>query len=123
MVNVSFHFGVGLLAGTLAASRPALAAWRSRHPMAAPLGRALLAGYALAAWAVVPSLLRHSGCPDGVVDGWWMNLFLLHPLIRRLGFGGAPLGVAAIGFAFAVQYALVLAAIARCARMRPVRPR
>jgi hypothetical protein len=49
-----------------------------------------------------------------------MNLFLLHPLIRRLGFGGAPLGAAVLAFAYAAQYALVLAAIAKRARPRPM---
>ncbi len=122
MVDVTFHFGIGLLTGMIATSRPVLAAWRTRRPLAPPIGRALRTGYALAAWAVIPNLLRHAGCPNGFVDGWWMNLFLLHPLIRRLGFGGAPLGAAVLGFAFAVQYALVLAAVARCTRMQSLRP-
>jgi hypothetical protein len=116
MVHVAFHFGLGMLAGTLAAARPVATAWSGRSPVAGPLGRALLAGYALAAWAVVPNLLRHAGCPDAWVDGWWMNLFLLHPLIRRIGFGGAPLGAAVLVFAFAVQYGLVLGAIRRTRR-------
>lgn len=118
MVHVTFHFSVGLLAGTVAGSRPLIEAWRRGRPVAAPLRRALLTGYALAAWAVVPNLLRHAGCPDGLVDGWWMNLFLLHPLIRALGFGGSPLGATVLGLAFAAQYGLVLAAIARVPRPR-----
>jgi hypothetical protein len=122
MVNVTFHLAIGMSAGMAAAARPLFRAWRAGQPVARPLGRWLLVAAAGGLVAVVPNLLRHAGCPDRVCDGWWMNLFVCHPAIRRIGFGGAPLGAVALAWVFAAQYALVLAAIIRCGRRAPRAP-
>jgi hypothetical protein len=78
--------------------------------------------WSLGFFAIVPSLLHLAGAPPGVCAGWWMNVFFLHPLVNDLSKGGDLVGAAAIGACFVVQYAAVVAAIARVSRQSPVSP-
>jgi hypothetical protein len=83
----------------------------------------LLAAYALGAFAVVPGLLPNLGVPQRIAAGWWMNLFLFHPLIDRARHGGVLVGEALIVTLFAAHYALVLSALWLARRRSELRDR
>jgi hypothetical protein len=70
-----------------------------------------------------PSLLRMAGVPEGVRAGWWMNVFVFHPLINQIKPGGGLLiGEVLILGVFAMQYALlVLALVASRRQLRKAR--
>jgi hypothetical protein len=110
VAHSAIHFALGVAAGT-ALSAPALSrAFARSRKLAMPVLRWLLFSYALGLWAVVPSLLRHAGIPESFCGGWWMNLFLFHPLLARYH-GGTVVASATLLACCAAQYALLLAAI------------
>jgi hypothetical protein len=76
---------------------------------AKPIRNWLIAAYGLGLWAVLPGALKRVG----VADGWWMNVFLLHPLINRMKGGGVLVGEILLVFLFVLQYATILVAIRR----------
>lgn len=118
MTHSAIHFALGA-AVAAAAWLPAVARnWRAGAPLAEPTGRWLLATYALGLWALLPALLRHAGLPAAWCDGWWMNVFLLHPLLSGLHLGGALVGAAALGAVLLAQYGVVLLALARTSARR-----
>jgi hypothetical protein len=110
------HFAVGMTAGLAVTTRPFLHAWRAGLPVSSPAGRWLLAGWAAGTWAIVPSLLRWCGAPDGLCDGAWTNVFFLHPAIDYWGAGTQKIGIVWMAFLLALQYLVLLAAIRRCTR-------
>ena len=113
MAHSTLHAAVGMAAG-LAMGLPALrVAWKTRQPLANPLGRWIILSAACAIWAMVPSLLHFAGAPESVYDSAGMYVFFLHPAIASLhrwtGFAG-PLLLTAL---LAMQYVAMLAAIKR----------
>ena len=110
------HFGIGVLVGTVAYSPFLVRAWRRRELLSPCLLRLGLLSLGLGMWAVVPNLLRAAGLPAAFCTGWPMNLFMFHHLIDKLHPGGALLGELLVMGCFALQYVLVLVALARVRR-------
>lgn len=112
MAHSTLHFSVGIVAGSAFALPGLLRAWIAGLPIARRFARWLLLSWALGVYAVIPGILRRSGVPEHVCDGWWMNVFLFHPLVHWLRPGAQTSGPLVLGACFAVQYALLLASIA-----------
>lgn len=112
MAHSLLHFTLGLWAAMLVLL-PRLPAWERTGPRARAYGRWLAGAYALALWAIIPNLLRRTGLPESFCSGPWMNLFMLHPIVDQLHPGGMLIGEAVFLAAVALQYLLLLRAIAR----------
>ena len=108
MAHSVIHFSAGMLIGALPGLPGLARSWRHREKLSGSLGRWLLQSYGTAFFAIVPSLLRFLGMPDKFCSGWWMNLFLLHPLLDRLIRGGTLAATASIIALPACQYAVLL---------------
>jgi hypothetical protein len=120
MAHAAVHFAAGLAFG-MAAGAPRLAShWRrSGGPLAPTVSRWLAGSWAAGLYALLPGVLDLAGLPGAFCDGWWMNVFVLHPLLNRLFPGGYVIGAGALGVLLAAQYGVVLAALVR-ARRRPM---
>lgn len=116
MAHAALHFAAGMLVGTAIAAPRLRRAWRARRELAPAFARWLAWSWGGGTFAIVPSLLRYGGIPDWICGGWWMNVFLLHPLINRCLPPATLAGTAAFLGLFAAQYALMLAALARIRR-------
>ena len=116
MAQSTLHFALGMIAGTAMSFPPLLRARLAGAKLSRHFTGWFLLAYGLGIYAIVPSLLRRAGVPDAVCDGWWMNLFLFHPLLDRLKDGGILLGEILVASGFILQYSLLLAAISRCHR-------
>lgn len=112
------HFGVGLTCATLALLPRLTRTLFSHQPCANTVGRWILASYGLGLFAAFPNLLSAIGLPHSVIHGWWMNLFLLHPLIDRFHPGGQLLGQLMVAAAFCLHYALILIGLHRASQGR-----
>jgi hypothetical protein len=110
------HFSVGLFAGTCAFLPVTIRRIRAGSRMASAVGILIAGAYLTALFAVIPNLARRAGVPEFICSGWWMNLFLLHPLMDHAKKGGMLVGEVLTVICFLVQYAIVLAAIARLRR-------
>ena len=111
MAHSAMHFAIGLAVGT-AAFLPSLVKAARRNGKRAPaFARWIGISWALALFAVVPNLLRGFGVPDAICSGWWMNVFLFHPLADRLKSGGMLIGELGIALLLTLQYVLLLAAL------------
>lgn len=116
MAHSAIHFSLGIVVGTAVALPPLATAWRKGEPLASHFLRWFLLSYGLGLFALVPAFLKAWGCSAGICQGWWMNLFLFHPLLGRLKSGGNAIGPAIIFCCCAFQYLLLLAAIRSRAR-------
>ena len=112
MTHSAIHFSLGALAAT-GLCLPSLARrFRSTGtPLARPLLKWLVCSLGAGLWAVVPAILLHAGVPAAFCHGWWMNVFMLHPLLFRLNLGGTIVATAMLAFCFAVHYGLLLCAV------------
>ena len=118
MAHTSLHFALGLAVGT-AVFLPFILRAIGRNERAAPLFlRWFLLSYGLALFAAAPNFLRAAGMPARVAGGWWMNVFLFHPLLDHVKKGGALLGELGILLCFAVQYITLLGAYRRAKRRK-----
>jgi len=113
MADASLHFAVGLALGMALESPRLRRAWQSVKPLAPTVLRWMGTSWGLALWAIIPSLLRYSGIPEGFCRGWLMNVFLLHPLINRWGPHATIIGAVALVSCIAFQYGTILACILR----------
>jgi hypothetical protein len=111
MAHAALHFAAGAALGMAVAAPAVCRAWKVHQRLAPATARWILAAWAAGFWALVPSVLRHWGAPPALCEGWWMNAFVLHPLLDRLVRGGALVGPAALAAVLALQYAVVLAAL------------
>ena len=116
MAHSALHFSLGMAVGTAAAWRPMLRARRTGSRLSPVYGRWLLLCYGLGVYAIIPSLLRRLGVPESVCSAWWMNVFLLHPLLTRLKPGGDILGPAVLLLCIAAQYAWLFLGVLLCRR-------
>lgn len=117
MAHTALHFSIGLAAG-MALQAPALRrVWKQGRQLAPAVARWLLVSWAAGLWAIVPSLLRYAGLPESFCSGWWMNLFLLHPLINQFGPHGTLIGGALLVALCSFQYTLVVAAIVKARKV------
>jgi hypothetical protein len=113
MAHANLHIAAGIAAGTAATAWPVLRAWSGGRPLARPIGRLLVASYALGLWAVVPAALTTLGAPAAVHHAWWADAFLLHAQIDRRIEHGLLIGELAIAAAFVAHYLLLLVALRR----------
>lgn len=111
MAHAALHFSIGLAAGMALQAPPLRKAWNRSQELAPAVMRWLLVSWALGTWAIIPSLLRYAGLPEAFCHGWWMNLFLFHPLINQLGPHGTIIGGVMFVTGFTFQYAMIVAAI------------
>lgn len=114
MAHSVLHFSIGLAVGTAAALPPLVRAWRRQQNLAPFFARWLATAYGLGFLAIVPGLLRRLGLPGVCCDGWWMNVFLFHPLLNAMvPREDMPLAVGALAACFTLHYGLVLLALRR----------
>ena len=113
MAHSAMHFTIGLAVGTAAFLPSVARALRRRDAVAPALARWIGASWALALFAIVPSLLRHLGVPDRVCSGWWMNVFLFHSFANRWKAGGMLIGELGVAACMTLQYVVLLVALRR----------
>ena len=114
MAHSAIHFSIGMIAGSIVTFPPLIKAWLANSPLTKKIRRWLLISYAAGIYAIIPSLLGWVGMPASFCDGWWMNIFLLHPLINKLGTTGRLIpATIAVFLCFVVPYLIILAAIFR----------
>ncbi len=120
MMHSTLHFSLGMVVGTALTCRPLLDAWQRKAPVAAHLRRWLVIAYGLGVYAIVPNLLRRAlggvanriaVSPHEVCEAWFMNIFLLSPLLNRLVQGGTIYGPFVMGSLMLSQYATLLLAV------------
>lgn len=121
MAHSAMHFTIGLAVGTAAFLPSVVKAWRHQDTVAPAFARWIGLSWALALFAIAPSLLRHLGFPVGFCSGWWMNIFLFHPLADRLKHGGMLVGELGIATCLTLQYVLLLVALRRALTRRAAR--
>lgn len=111
MAHAALHFAAGLAIGMAAQAPRLLQTAREKKNLAPAVLRWLVVSWGTGVWAIIPSLLRYAGLPQGFCSGWWMNLFLFHPLINRFGPHGAIIGSVAFVAGFVLQYTVILVAL------------
>ena len=116
MAHSLFHFFIGLTAGSLCFLNIIFRPWLDGEKMSNPLRRWLILSYAIACFAIIPNLLCRAGLPQNVCASWWMNIFVLYPVINKLKDGGSLIGQVGITLFFILQYLCLLGAIARTRR-------
>lgn len=116
MAHANLHMAAGMVVGTAITVWPVARAWLGRAPLARPVGRMLVAAYALGVWALVPNLVTAAGGPAGIHEAVWANVFVGHALIDRREGGGLLVGQAVMVALLAFQYAVLVAALVRAAR-------
>jgi hypothetical protein len=116
MAHAALHFSVGMMTGMGVLAPRVLRALRARAPAAVAMRQWVVAAWLLGVYALVPSFLPHIGVPTGLCNGWWMNVFLFHPLLNVLIPRGTLLGELALLACLAFQYACVLAVLIRVKR-------
>jgi hypothetical protein len=103
----------GMAMGTAITLLPVARAWLARAPLTRPVGRMLVAAYALGVWALVPNLVTAAGGPAAIHHNPVANVFVGHALIDRREGGGLLSGAAGLVAILMFQFALLVAAIAR----------
>jgi hypothetical protein len=111
MTHSAVHFALGVVVATSFFAPGILHALRRQQKLAPLLRRWLLSSYAVGLWAVVPAILRHVGLPEAACSGWWMNIFLFHPLLSHLHLGGVIIGGFCLALVLALQYGTLLLAL------------
>jgi hypothetical protein len=116
MAHAALHFAIGSTLGLALAAPQLRQAWQTGKRLGPATLRCLGLSWGIGILAVVPSLLRYAGVPESSCAGWWMNVFVLHPLLNRLLPPCTLVGTAAFAGTFVAQYALILAAMVRVRR-------
>lgn len=111
MTDSTLHFALGMLTGMILFIHPVIRNKIAGRKLAPAFKTWLIMSYCLAVFAIIPNILRRIGVPDTICNGWWMNVFLLHPLINGLKNGGMVIGRIGIITCFTIQYILLLTAI------------
>jgi len=123
MAHSTLHFSLGWMAGTAFAAPALLRAWISGRRLSPHFRRWFLASYLSGIYAVTPGILRRIGVPDGICDGWWMNVFVLYPLVNAWKSGAVTMGPLVLGACLGIQYVALVAAVRRALRgIRPACP-
>ena len=122
MAHAALHFSLGMTVAAAATLPHLIHAVRSGVGVASSFRNWVFWSYATGVFGIAPSLLRAIGCPAFFCEGWWMNVFLLHPLLSGMKAGGTIAGPAVLGFCFAAQYATALAILRRQILRRRQKP-
>lgn len=121
MAHAALHFAAGMTAGMILMAPRLRRAWQQRAQLYPAVRWWLLAAWGLGVTATIPSLLKYAGAPEAFCSGWWMNLFLLHPLINRMLPQNLILASFTFGGLIAFQYLVILASILRLRNRGPLR--
>jgi hypothetical protein len=113
MAHANLHMAAGMALGTAVTLYPVARAWMSRAPLARPVGRMLLAAYALGIWALVPNLVSAAGGPASIHHAVWSNIFLGHAVIDRRKDGGLLIGELVMVAVLLFQFTVLLLALRR----------
>lgn len=113
MAHAALHFAAGMTVGMVLLAPRLKQAWETRTQVYPTVKWWILAAWGLGFFAIIPSLLRYAGLPESFCSGWWMNGFLLHPLVNRLLPQNLILASFVFGGLIALQYLVILAAILR----------
>ncbi|MEI6564067.1 MAG: hypothetical protein WCO42_07160 [bacterium] len=113
MAHTALHFAAGMSVGMLLLTPRLINAWQTRLKLFDSVKNWLIGSWGLGFYAIIPSLLRHTCLPDGFCSGWWMNVFLLHPLINRYFHQHLILADFIFPGWIALQYLVILSAIIR----------
>jgi hypothetical protein len=116
MAHANFHMAAGMATATMITLWPVVRAWRGNTALAPPVGRMLLASYAIGVWALMPSLLTTIGFPQHIHRAWWANAFLGHAVISERVRGGLLIGELVLAAVITFHYVVLVAAIARVRR-------
>ncbi len=116
MAHSAMHFGIGLAVGA-ASGLPFLKA-ALKEEVSRNSATWLAISYVLGAIAVLPSFLGLIGVPESITSSWYMNVFLLHPIIDRLKSGGKLIGETLVVSCFLFQYFIMLVLLRRTATER-----
>ena len=119
MAHAALHFAAGMTAGMILLAPGLKQAWQKRTLLYTATKWWVLAAWGLGFVAIIPSLLKFAGLPEPFCSGWWMNLFLLHPLLNRFLPQNLILASFIFGSLIAFQYGVILAAIFRLKRKKP----
>ncbi len=118
MAHAALHFAAGMTAGMVLMAPRLKRAWQTRTHLYAAVKWWVLAAWGLGFISIIPSLLRYAGLPESFCTGWWMNIFLLHPLMNWL----LPQNLILASFIFegliALQYFIILASLFRLKKGR-----
>lgn len=113
MAHAALHFAAGMTAGMVLLAPRLKQAWQTRSHLYAAVKWWILAAWGLGFTAIIPSLLKYAGLPESFCSGWWMNVFLLHPLINHFLPQNLILASFIFGSLIAFQYLIIVAAIQR----------
>jgi hypothetical protein len=116
MAHSTLHFSAGWILGSIFTAPSLARAWAGRQHLSLRFRNWFLVSYAMGIYAVMPGILRRLGVPDAVCDGWWMNIFVLYPLINDIKRGAVTSGPLMLGACLGFQYVLLVAAVWRCRR-------
>jgi len=111
MGDTVFHFSVGLLTGTLGLLPLFFVRMRANDKMAPFFALWFGVSFGLALWAIAPGFLAWAGVPRCLLTGWWMNIFLLHPLLNTMKHSGFLVGTVCMFMGVAVMYSALLLVI------------
>ena len=113
MAHAALHFTAGMVVGMVVLAPMLHRNWQAGCKLAPTVMSWLLGSWGTGIWAIIPSLLRYAGLPESFTGGWWMNLFLFHPLINHRGPHATIIGAALLVGTFITQYTLIVMAIIR----------
>lgn len=113
MMHSTLHFALGMLVGSGLSCQSIRRALKQNAPLAAPLRRWLFLAYGLGVLAIVPNLLRRAGVPHDICEAWFMNIFLLSPLLNHFVQGATIYGPFFMSLLVASFYAMLLLAVRR----------
>ena len=119
MAHANLHMAAGMALGTAATFYPVARAWVTRAPLARPVGRMLLAAYALGIWALVPNLVSAAGGPASIHHAFVSNIFLGHAVIDRRKDGGLLIGELVMVAVLLFQFTVLLLALRRTSAGAP----
>ena len=111
MAHSTLHFAIGLTIGTLYMLVTSAGRLVNQEPASRHLRNCLMLTLSLAIWGIVPNICRRLGLPEDFCAGWWMNLFMLHPVLDKVKTGGQLFGAAWTALCFGFYYVVLLAAI------------
>jgi hypothetical protein len=110
MAHSSLHFTLGWLLGSLAFFLSSLKLW-IKGSASEWFKRWYIWSLTAGIFATIPELLMTIGLPVAFGTGWWMNIFLFHPLVDKLKPGAVTLGPLLMATCLGFQYLTLLIAI------------
>ena len=111
MAHSTLHFSLGWMAGTLVSIPSWFRMRRTGEALSRWFKKWFFWSFALGLFATAPGIFRWFGAPDAFCDGWWMNIFVIYPILNDIKPGGITLGPLLLGACLGAQYLLLVAAL------------